>query len=89
MERLDQIIDKVELVMIHLSGQNESAEASTFVMKILRMFEAYESVSLAVNYEGRAAYLLDIVYIPEAIIDNILKKRTSLLLHNLSDAFEG
>ena len=88
MERLDQIINEIEFVVIHFPGHDQSGGSSTLVVKLLGMTEGDQCVTLTMDYKGWTSHILNVVYVSEAVIDYILQEWASLLFHYLSDALE-
>lgn len=66
---LDEIIDKVKLIVVHFFRDDQGTWSSTFEVELLRVFKWYKSVPLSMHNERRTCYFFDMVYVSEAILN--------------------
>ena len=87
-EGIYEVVNKVELVVVHVPGQDNGDGPSTLQGHLLRMREVNELVSLAMHEETRTRDILNQVYIPEVVLDCILGPRACLIPHYVTDRHE-
>ena len=72
MKRLNEVVDEVKFIVVHVSGHYECRRTPALVVKFLRVPERDQCVPLPVDEKGRTAHFGDVVDVPEAIADHIL-----------------
>ena len=87
-ERRDQVFTEVKVVVVHARRHDEAAGPTAGIMQILRMLAADESVLHAVHDERGRLDLLYSLNILKAVLDEVLKETSRLILRHSSDRLE-
>jgi len=87
-EGIYEVVNEVELVVVHVPWQDNGDGPTTLQGHLLRMREVNELVSLAVHEKTRTRDILNQVYIPEVVLDCILGPHACLIPHYVTDRHE-
>ena len=88
MKGCDQVVNEIELIVIHVPGHNERGRSPTFIVHLLGMSERNQGVSLTVHEKSRAPHPLYSIYVSESITNHVGQETTRLLLNYIPDAFK-
>ena len=78
-ERSDQIIEEVEVVVVHFGRQQQLAGTGASLVELLRVLVRDQVVLHAVDEEGRNSDALDASDVFEAVLDEVLQEVAGLV----------
>ena len=88
-ERSDQIIEEVEVVVVHFGRQQQLAGTGTGLVELLRVLVRDQVVLHAVDEEGRNPDALNAGDVFEAVLDEVLEEVAGLVFDDRADRFEA
>ena len=88
-ERCDQILTEIKVIMVHLRRQYQTTWARTIIMKVFRMLERNQLIFHPMHDESRRSYIFDLLHVVEPVLYEIFEVFTGLVLSDSSDRFEG